>query len=70
MAAVELDPLFTKALKLLHSKSKDSAEQLKCMLFDVLSKKTAVKTELKVQHGLNWLGKGCNFRDHSCLSCM
>ena len=39
MATTELDPLFVKALKLLHSKSKDAGEQLKQMLEDVLAKK-------------------------------
>lgn len=36
MATLELDPLFVKALRLLHSKSKDSTEQLKQLLDDAL----------------------------------
>ncbi|KAK3593919.1 hypothetical protein CHS0354_011524 [Potamilus streckersoni] len=39
MATLELDPVFVKALKLLHSKSKDSTEQLKQMLDDVIAQR-------------------------------
>ena len=39
MAVTELDPLFLKALKLLHSTGKDAAEQLKQMYYDVVSKR-------------------------------
>ena len=39
MSALDLDPLFLKALKLLHSKSKDAAEQLKAMHDEVVAKK-------------------------------
>merc|ERR1711868_355492 len=46
MAAIELDPLFVKALKLLHSKSNESTDQLKQMLNDALVKKK-VKPDLK-----------------------
>ena len=46
MAATELDPLFLKALKLLHSRSKDAASQLKQMYYDVVAKKRS-----------NWNGK-------------
>lgn len=37
MAAVELDPLFVKGLRLLHSKNKDSAEQLKQLLDEAIA---------------------------------
>ncbi|XP_013384675.1 integrator complex subunit 12 [Lingula anatina] len=43
MASVELDPLFVKALHLLHSKAKDSTEQLRQMVDDVLMKKRPAK---------------------------
>lgn len=36
MASTELDPIFVKGLRLLHSKNKDSAEQLKQLLDDVI----------------------------------
>ncbi|KAH7936123.1 hypothetical protein HPB52_018524 [Rhipicephalus sanguineus] len=36
MAQLELDPLFLKALRLLHSKAKDSAEQLRQLIEDTL----------------------------------
>merc|ERR1711988_909251 len=39
MAAMELDPLFVKALKLLHSKSKEFTDQLRDMLNEVLNKR-------------------------------
>ncbi|XP_023223885.1 integrator complex subunit 12-like isoform X1 [Centruroides sculpturatus] len=42
MATLELDPLFTKALRLLHSKAKDSSEQLRLLLDDVLAQKQNV----------------------------
>ncbi|XP_041466800.1 integrator complex subunit 12-like isoform X2 [Lytechinus variegatus] len=38
MTGMELDPIFTKALALLRSRSKDSTDQLKQMLDDVLGK--------------------------------
>ena len=47
MAAVDLDPMFVKALKLLHSRSKDSTEQLRQMLNDVIAKKRS-KLDIKV----------------------
>ncbi|KAG8189422.1 hypothetical protein JTE90_020236 [Oedothorax gibbosus] len=37
MASTELDPLFVKGLRLLHSKSKDSTDQLKQLLDDVIA---------------------------------
>ena len=40
MAAVELDPLFMRALALLRSKSKDSTDMLKAMLDEVIGKPT------------------------------
>jgi len=39
MSAVELDPVFVRALRLLNSKSKDSAIQLKAMLDDAIRAK-------------------------------
>lgn len=39
MATLELDPLFTRALKLLHSKSKDSEYQLRQMVEDVIAQR-------------------------------
>lgn len=39
MAVSELDPVFIKALKLLHSKNKDAADQLKELLDDVLAQR-------------------------------
>ncbi|XP_067655329.1 integrator complex subunit 12-like isoform X2 [Haliotis asinina] len=39
MASLELDPMFVKALKLLHSRNKDSAAQLKAMLDDVIAQR-------------------------------
>ncbi len=44
---MELEPYFVKALKLLHSRHPESADQLKQMLLDVLVQKK-VKTEIKV----------------------
>ena len=35
---MELDPVFIKALKLLHSSSKDAADQLKQMYYDAVGK--------------------------------
>lgn len=43
MTMTDLDPTFIKALRLLHSKSKDSADQLKQMLDDVLHSKKGQK---------------------------
>lgn len=37
MTSMELDPLFVKGLRLLHSKNKDSAEQLKQLLDDAIA---------------------------------
>ncbi|GAB1602366.1 integrator complex subunit 12-like isoform X2 [Argonauta hians] len=39
MATLELDPLFTKALKLLHSKSKDAEYQLRLMVEEVVAQR-------------------------------
>lgn len=39
MATFDLDPLFLKGLRLLHSKAKDSADQLRQLLEDVLNQK-------------------------------
>ena len=61
MAVVELDPFFAKALKLLQSRSKESAESLKQMLVEALAIKK-VKTDLtvfaKVRAGPTILEKG------------
>ena len=48
MTAVELDPLFVRALKLLQSKSKDAADQLKQMHDDVISQRKFGFQEKKV----------------------
>ena len=37
MATLELDPVFVKALRLLHSKAKDSAAQLRAMVDDAIT---------------------------------
>ncbi|XP_035204459.1 integrator complex subunit 12-like [Stegodyphus dumicola] len=37
MASTELDPLFVKGLRLLHSKSRESADQLKMLLDDAIA---------------------------------
>ena len=37
MATLELDPVFVKALRLLHSKAKDSAAQLRTMVDDAIA---------------------------------
>jgi len=47
MAVVELDPLFIKAHRLLHSKAKDSGAQLKKLLDDVISEKKRQKVKQK-----------------------
>ncbi len=39
MAVVELDPLFVKALKLLHSRSKDAVDQLKQMADEAIAQR-------------------------------
>ena len=46
MTALDLDPLFVKALKLLHSRNKDSTAQLKSMLDDVIAQKRGHKVFL------------------------
>ncbi|XP_059140970.1 integrator complex subunit 12-like [Physella acuta] len=43
MTAVELDPIFVKALKLLHSRAKDSGAQLKSMLDDAIAHRKGLK---------------------------
>jgi len=42
MTSLDLDPVFVKALKLLHSKNKDSAAQLKQLLDDCIVQKKGV----------------------------
>lgn len=56
MATLELDPLFVKALRLLHSKNKDSADQLKQLLDDVLAQKKGYKVSCKQESQLTFLG--------------
>lgn len=48
--SLELDPVFLKGLGYLHSKSKDSAEKLKALLDESLSRgsDSAYRTSLKV----------------------
>ena len=41
MTSQDLDPLFVKALRLMHSKSKESGEQLKQMLDDLIAQRKA-----------------------------
>ncbi|XP_076343714.1 integrator complex subunit 12 isoform X2 [Tachypleus tridentatus] len=47
MSTIEMDPLFVKALRLLHSKAKDSADQLKQLLDDALLQKPLSVTTSK-----------------------
>lgn len=49
MATIDLDPLFVKALKLLHSRSKDATQQLKQMLDDAIAQRKAEVGSSKVQ---------------------
>ncbi|CAL1284285.1 unnamed protein product [Larinioides sclopetarius] len=56
MASTDLDPLFVKGLRLLHSKSKDSTEQLKQLLDEVIAQskqsaqsKDRIYTSIKVE---------------------
>lgn len=46
MTAVELDPIFVKALKLLHSRAKDSGAQLKSMLDDAIAHRKGLKVTI------------------------
>ena len=57
MATMELDPLFVKALKLLHSKSKESTDQLRDMLNEVLNKRKS-RLDLKVSSCLLTIHNG------------
>ncbi|CAG5117661.1 unnamed protein product, partial [Candidula unifasciata] len=43
MTAVDLDPVFVKALKFLHSKAKDSGAQLKALLDDAIAQRKGLK---------------------------
>ena len=43
ITVVDLDPIFVKALKLLHSKAKDSTSQLKAMLDDAIAQRKGLK---------------------------
>jgi len=52
MASLDLDPVFVKALKLLHSRSKDSATQLKQMLDDAIAQRKG-QSKSKVRIILN-----------------
>ncbi|KAF8777119.1 integrator complex subunit 12-like [Argiope bruennichi] len=56
MASTDLDPLFVKGLRLLHSKNKDSTEQLKQLLDEVIAQtkqsghsKDRIYTSIKVE---------------------
>ena len=46
MAATDLDPLFVRALKLLNSKSKESAAQLKAMVDEAIAQRKGLKVLL------------------------
>jgi hypothetical protein len=46
---LELDPIFVRALRLLHSRSKDSANQLRAMVDDCLRQVNTVETRKKLQ---------------------
>jgi hypothetical protein len=39
MASLDLDPTFTRALRLMHSKSKDSEDQLRAMLDEAIKQR-------------------------------
>jgi hypothetical protein len=39
MASLDLDPLFARALRLMHSKSKDSEDQLRAMLDEAIKQR-------------------------------
>ena len=43
MVSLELDPVFVRALRLLHSSHKDSASQLYNMLSDVIAQRKGIK---------------------------
>ena len=58
MAAIELDPIFVKALKLLHSKSQESTDKLRDMLNEVLNKRKS-KHDSKVSIAVNSEKMGC-----------
>lgn len=52
MSSIELDPILGKALRLLHSKSKDSADQLKLLLDEVLKNKSKKDVKFVSQFNL------------------
>ncbi|XP_041367400.1 integrator complex subunit 12-like [Gigantopelta aegis] len=51
MVSLELDPVFVKALRLLHSNHKDSANQLYNMLSDVIAQRKGLKHNTTPQDG-------------------
>lgn len=60
MTMTDLDPTFIKALRLLHSKSKDSADQLKQMLDDVLHSKKGQKVfKNRIWKFARWMHDTC-----------
>ena len=46
MATTDLDPLFVRALKLLNSKSRESAAQLKAMVDEAIAQRKGLKVFL------------------------
>ncbi|KAL0281680.1 UNVERIFIED_CONTAM: hypothetical protein PYX00_002593 [Menopon gallinae] len=51
MASYEIDPVFSKALKLLHSNSKDSADQIMQLLEDIIEQKYGGTKSLNLKCG-------------------
>lgn len=51
MTSYEIDPLFSKALKLLHSNSKDSADQIMHLLEDIIEQKYGGTKSLNLKCG-------------------
>lgn len=60
MASFDLDPTFTRCIRLMHSKSKDSEDQLRAMLDEAIiqrhgSSKTLANIFIKKVNSHNWV---------------
>lgn len=66
MASLDLDPIFVKGLKLLHSKSKDSADQLRQMIDDLIAQKKGLHKGKVTKNGFEKIPM-CNLKHSNII---
>ena len=68
MTSQDLDPVFVKALRLMHSKSKEAGDQLRQMLDDLIAQRKGLMQNKVIVRGMDAVSREVSLPKLFCLS--